>query len=108
VAQQQPGTSKSTPVDVARTAEEPAIYLSGVVISHGGLARIQDLARTGPMTAVCASGTVIRHLIADLADDCGLAMGEVPAKNGSAWVLFFSGGRLAGRGLLPGSHRPRG
>jgi broad specificity phosphatase PhoE len=68
---------------------------------HDGLARMKDLASAGPMTAVCASGAVIRHLIAALAADGGLWLEEVRAKKGSVWALFFSSCRLAAADYYP-------
>jgi 8-oxo-(d)GTP phosphatase len=73
---------------------------------EGGLARIHHLARTGPMTAVCTSGRVIRHLIAALADDGGLALGDVRAKKGSVWALFLADGRLAAADYYPALASP--
>jgi len=72
----------------------------------GGLARIHELARTGPMTAVCTSGRVIRHLIAALADDGGLVLGDVRAKKGSVWALFLADGRLAAADYYPALASP--
>lgn len=82
--------------------EEPVIEEEPYALHpRNGLARIQELAGTGPMTAVCASSTVIRHLIADLADEGSLALGEVRARAGSAWALFFSEGRLTAADYYP-------
>ena len=71
-----------------------------------GLHQIQELARTMPMTAVCTSGAVARHLISSLADDAGLAMEDVRARKGSAWALFFSGGRLSAADYYPALTSP--
>jgi 8-oxo-(d)GTP phosphatase len=76
------------------------------VYPRHGLYQIQELARTMPMTAVCASGAVARHLISSLADDAGLAMEDVRAKKGSAWALFFSGGRLSAADYYPAFTSP--
>jgi len=90
------------PVDAEpAVAEEPY-----ALRPRHALALVQELARSGPMTAVCASGTVIRHLIADLADDGGLALGEVRARKGSAWALFFCEGRLAAADYYPAFTSP--
>lgn len=72
-----------------------------------GLARIQELAGAGPITAVCAPATVIRHLITDLADEGSLALGDVRARKGSAWALFFSAGQLAAADYYPALTSPR-
>ncbi len=72
-----------------------------------GLTRILELAAADDATAVCAPGAVIRHLLAALADDAGLALGEYPAKKGSVWALFFSGGQLAAADYYPVLTSPR-
>jgi len=86
---------------------EPAFGEEAYAAHPGsGLARIHELARSGPMTAVCTSGRVIRHLIAALADDGGLALGDVRAKKGSVWALFLAGGRLAAADYYPALASP--
>jgi 8-oxo-(d)GTP phosphatase len=66
-----------------------------------GLTRIAELAIAGGTTAVCAPGAVIRHLLAALADDADLALGDYPAVKGSVWALFFSSGQLAAADYYP-------
>jgi len=75
---------------------------------HDSLARMKDLPNAGPMTAVCASGAVIRHLIAALAADSGLWLEEARARKGSVWALFFSGRRLAAADYYPAMTGPSG
>ena len=72
-----------------------------------GVTRVLELAAVGGGAAVCASGAVIRHLLGALADDAGLALGECPAKKGSVWALFFSGGQLAAADYYPALTSPR-
>jgi 8-oxo-dGTP diphosphatase len=60
-----------------------------------GLTRILELAGTGGTTTVCAPGSVIRHLLANLTEAAGLDVREHPAVKGSVWALFFSDSRLA-------------
>jgi hypothetical protein len=71
------------------------------------LIRILELAGAGGTTAVCAPGAVIRHLLADLADEADLDLEEFRAKKGSAWALFFSGDRLAAADYYPALTGPR-
>lgn len=66
-----------------------------------GRTRIRELAGTGGTRVVCASGVVIRHLLAALAEDAGLALSECPARNGSVWALFFVVGELAAADYYP-------
>jgi len=66
-----------------------------------GLARILELAGAGGISAVCAPGSVIRHLLVSLAEDAGLDVREYPAVKGSVWALFFSRGRLAAADYYP-------
>jgi 8-oxo-(d)GTP phosphatase len=72
-----------------------------------GLTRILALAGARHTTAVCAPGTVIRHLVAALADDAGLALGALPARMGSVWALFFTAGRLTAADYYPDLGSPR-
>jgi 8-oxo-(d)GTP phosphatase len=72
-----------------------------------GLTRILELADAGGAAAVCAPGGVIRHLLAALAEDAGLAIGEYPAVKGSVWALFFCGGQLATADYYPALASPR-
>jgi len=72
-----------------------------------GMARILELAASGGTSAVCAPGAVVRHLLAALAEDAGLDVGDYPAVKGSVWALFFSGGRLAAADYYPALTSPR-
>ena len=72
-----------------------------------GMIRVLELASAGPTTAVCAPGAEIRHLLAALADDAGLALGEFRTDQGSVWALFFCGGRLAAADYYPDLTSPR-
>ena len=71
-----------------------------------GLTRILELAGASGPAAVCAPGAVIRHLLAGLADDAGLDLEECPAKKGSLWALFFTGGQLAAADYYPDLSSP--
>jgi 8-oxo-dGTP diphosphatase len=68
---------------------------------HGAHDRIRQLARGEGCSVVCTQGMVIPHVIADLAEEDGLFVGDVPAKKGSVWALFFSDGRLAAADYYP-------
>jgi len=72
-----------------------------------GLTLILDLAGADGTATVCAPGAVIRHLLAALAEDAGLDLEECPAKKGSVWALFFSGGLLATADYYPSLASPR-
>jgi 8-oxo-(d)GTP phosphatase len=72
-----------------------------------GMIRVLELASAGPTTAVCAPRAVIRHLLAALADDAGLALGEFRTDQGNVWALFFCGGRLAAADYYPDLTSPR-
>jgi 8-oxo-dGTP diphosphatase len=56
--------------------------------------RVQALATADGTWALCSQGDVIPDLVQRLADADGLQLGEVRAKKGSAWALFFTEGRL--------------
>jgi len=66
-----------------------------------GVTGILDLAAGGGTTVVSASGLVIQHLLSALAEDAGLYLPEIRARNGSVWALFFSGSRLAAADYYP-------
>jgi 8-oxo-(d)GTP phosphatase len=72
-----------------------------------GMTLVLELAAVGGTAALCASGTVIRHLLGTLADDAGLALGECSAKKGSVWALFFSGAHLGTADYYPALTSPR-
>jgi 8-oxo-dGTP diphosphatase len=87
---------------------EPALGEDQYAAHPGrGLTRIRELAGAGGTTVVCASGFVIRHLLATLAEDVGLALSECPARKGSAWALFFAVGELAAADYYPALTSPR-
>ena len=76
------GTMRPLGADLGLTIEtEPALGEEEYA-THPcrGLTRILELAGASGTTAVCAPGAVIRHLLADLADDAGLDLEECPAK----------------------------
>jgi hypothetical protein len=50
---------------------------------------------------------VIGHLLAALADDADLALGEFRADKGSVWALFFCGGQLTAADYYPDLASPR-
>lgn len=58
---------------------------------------------------MCASGVVIRHLMAALAVGARLVPGEFAAGRGHVYALFFLGSQLAAADYYPalGSPRPR-
>jgi hypothetical protein len=56
-----------------------------------GLTRILALAGARHTTAVCAPGTVIRHLVAAPTDDAGLALGALPARTSGAGLADLGG-----------------
>jgi len=101
-------TMRPLGADLGLTVEpEPALGEDEYVLyPRRGVLRVLELAGAGPTTAVCAPGAVIGHLLAALADDADLALGEFRAGKGSVWALFFCGGQLTGGGLLPGSRQP--
>ncbi len=66
-----------------------------------GRGRIRQLARDGGVPVACSQGTVIRDVIATLANEDGLTVPEVAAKKGSVWALFFCRGRLAAADYYP-------
>jgi 8-oxo-dGTP diphosphatase len=77
--------------------------------------RIMELASVeGGPAVVCASGEVIRRLLATLGEDTWLARGGFPASHGSVYALFFVGGQLAAADYYPacgydaGTHDPTG
>ncbi|MGH3258246.1 MAG: bifunctional NUDIX hydrolase/histidine phosphatase family protein [Streptosporangiaceae bacterium] len=72
-----------------------------------GLISTLELASAARTTAICAPGAVILHLLAALAEDADLALGEFQAKKGSVWALFFSSGRLAAADYYPDLTSPR-
>lgn len=73
-----------------------------------GQSRILELASTsGSPAAVCASGMVIQHLLAALAEDAELVPREFPAGCGSVYALFFVGGQLAAADYYPSLFSPR-
>jgi 8-oxo-(d)GTP phosphatase len=78
------GTIRPLGADLGLPVEtEPAFGEEAYAARPGrGLTRIHELARSGPMTAVCTSGRVIRHLIADLADDDGFGPGGCTSEEG--------------------------
>jgi hypothetical protein len=95
--------------DLGLTVEiEPALGEDEYALHpRRGLIQILDLASVGPTTAVCAPGAVIGHLLAALADDADLALGEFRVGQGSVWALFFCGGRLAAADYYPDLTSPR-
>jgi len=87
---------------------EPAFGEDGYAAHpRRGLTLILDLAGADGTATVCAPGAVIRHLLAALAEDAGLDLEECPAKTGSVWALFFSGGLLATADYYPSLASPR-
>ncbi|HEY1323702.1 MAG TPA: NUDIX hydrolase [Streptosporangiaceae bacterium] len=88
--------------------DEPALGEDEYAAHPGrGLTRIRELADACSTTVVCASGVVIRHLLATLAEDAGLALSECPARKGSAWALFFADSDLAAADYYPALTSPR-
>ena len=89
--------------------DEPALGEEAYARHPGrGQSRIFELASaSGAAAAVCASGMVIRHLLAALAEDAGLVPGEFPVGYGSVYALFFVGGQLAAADYYPSFVSPR-
>jgi len=89
--------------------DEPALGEEAYARHPGrGQSRIFELASaSGAPAAVCASGMVIRHLLAALAEDAGLVPGEFPVGYGSVYALFFVGGQLAAADYYPSFVSPR-
>ena len=102
------GTMRPLGADLGLTVEtEPALGEEEYATHpRRGLTRILELAGADGTTAVCAPRAVIRHLLACLADDAGLDLEEYPARNGSLWALFFSGGQLTAADYYPDLSSP--
>jgi phosphohistidine phosphatase SixA/8-oxo-dGTP pyrophosphatase MutT (NUDIX family) len=63
--------------------------------------RVRELAAGGETVAIASQGGVIPDTVATLAADDGIALPSTSAAKGSAWVLSFAAGRLAGADYLP-------
>jgi 8-oxo-(d)GTP phosphatase len=102
-------TMRPLGADLGLTVEnEPTLGEHEYAAHSGrGLTRILEIAEMSGTTAVCAAGAVIRHILAALADDADLALGECPTRKGSVWALFFSGGQLAAADYYPALTSPR-
>lgn len=86
---------------------EPALDEDGYATDpRRGLIRILELSGAVGVTAVCASGAVIQHLLAAVAGEAGLDLPEIQARKGSVWALFFSHGRLAAADYYPDLNGP--
>lgn len=95
--------------DLGLTVEtEPALGEDEYVLNPRlGLIRILQIASACPTTVVCATGAVTGHLLAALADDTDLALGEFRVGQGSVWALFFCDGRLTAADYYPDLTSPR-
>jgi 8-oxo-dGTP diphosphatase len=87
----------SLPIDLDNKFEEEEYSWR----PHGAQERVRELAGREGCSVVCTQGMVIPHVIADLADEDGLFVGDVPATKGSVWALFFSDGRLTAADYYP-------
>jgi 8-oxo-dGTP diphosphatase len=66
-----------------------------------GLQRLRELAEATSTTVLCSQGAVIPDVVARLAGQDGLPIGEVKAKKGSVRALFFAHGRLVAADYYP-------
>jgi 8-oxo-dGTP pyrophosphatase MutT (NUDIX family)/phosphohistidine phosphatase SixA len=73
------------PVVVEPMLTEEAFRYDPVAATH----RLETIARGSGVPVVCGQGGAIPGMIRRLAPRSGLAMGNVPCKKGSVWVLSF-------------------
>lgn len=59
-----------------------------------GVRKLNELVSAGGTTVVCSQGTVIPDLVTAISGFVGGATGQLEAKKGSVWALFFIGGSL--------------
>jgi 8-oxo-(d)GTP phosphatase len=75
--------------------EEPLLSERGYVADPpAALARMREIVAAGT-SVVCSQGGVIPDLLSRLAKDSQLAIHEPPSGKGSAWILTFTGTKLA-------------